>query len=95
MVNSPGRTTDPRRIRRLKAPSTIDVEVDADGAPVSARIGGSMLPVTLARRPWRVDQHWWRAEPVRRTYYRLAIEGWPPVTVYRDDVSGAWHRQEY
>ena len=42
-----------------------------------------------------IDQYWWRAEPVRRTYYRLVVETGPPLTIYRDEGSGEWFRQEY
>jgi hypothetical protein len=51
--------------------------------------------VQLVRRPWRIDQHWWRAEPVSRVYYRVASEDGPPLTIFRDLVTGAWSRQEY
>jgi hypothetical protein len=47
------------------------------------------------RRPWRIDQHWWRGEPVKRDYYRVAVESGPPLTLYRDLASGQWFRQEY
>jgi hypothetical protein len=51
--------------------------------------------VALARRPWRIDQHWWRAGPVRRTYYRVVLPDGLPVTVYYDEVAQTWSRQEY
>ena len=95
MVSHPGRTTDTRRIRRLKASRAIDVEVDATGMPVNVDLGDRMQPVTLARRPWRVDQYWWRAEPVSRVYYRVVAETGPPLTFYLDEISGEWFRQEY
>jgi hypothetical protein len=47
------------------------------------------------RRPWRIDQHWWRGEPVRRDYYRVVTGDGPPLTLYRDLVGGGWFRQEY
>jgi hypothetical protein len=77
------------------------VAVDRDGLPVTITLGEHPYAVHLARRPWRIDQYWWRAEPVRRTYYRLVIspsgatDAGPPLTVYRDEVSGEWFRQEY
>jgi hypothetical protein len=51
--------------------------------------------VKLARRPWRIDQHWWRDEVVSRMYYRIATEDGPPFTVYRNLIGGEWSRQEY
>jgi hypothetical protein len=51
--------------------------------------------VSLIRRPWRIDQHWWRDVAVSRLYYRVASDDSPPLTIYRDLISGDWFRQEY
>jgi hypothetical protein len=96
MVGNPGRTADPRRIRRLKAPAEIEVEADGDGVPRRLRLGsGGWREVALVRRPWRVDQHWWREQSASRLYYRVAPEDAPPVTIYLDLENGRWFRQEY
>ena len=95
MVGNPRRTTDPHRIRRLKTPRALEIEAGEDGVPVRMRLGGAWVDVALVRRPWRIDQHWWRGEAVRRDYYRIAPEDGQAVTVYHDLVSGEWARQEY
>ena len=95
MVSHPGRSPDPRRIRRLKSPGAIEVEVNAEGVPDRLRLQGRWQDVGLVRSPWRIDQHWWRAEPVSRLYYRLAPQDGPPLTIYRDLVTATWARQEY
>ncbi|HWC29471.1 MAG TPA: hypothetical protein VG845_05245 [Dehalococcoidia bacterium] len=58
-------------------------------------LDGVWQDVSLMRRPWRIDQLWWRGEPVRRLYYRVAPEDSAPITLYRDLISGAWARQGY
>ena len=95
MVNDTGRTPDTRRIRRLKSPGAIEIEAGADGVPVRLRLRDRWCDVTLARGPWRVDQHWWRESPISRVYYRVAPEDGPALTIYQDLVSGSWFRQEY
>ena len=95
MVSNTRRATDPRRIRRLKSPRALDVVTDASGMPLRFRHGSTWHNVTLARKPWRIDQHWWRADAIRRDYFRVAPEDGPPLTIYRDLVSGEWARQEY
>jgi hypothetical protein len=95
MVSHTRTTADTRRIRRLKTPGAIEVETNSDGIPLRVRLSGAWRDVSLMRRPWRIDQHWWRGEPVRRDYYRVASEDGPPFTVYRDLISGEWSRQEY
>lgn len=94
MVGHTRGTADTRRIRRLKTPRAVEVEASEDGVPLRVRLG-TWQDVTLVRRPWRIDQHWWRSEPVRRDYYRVAPEDGPPLTLYHDLVSGGWFRQEY
>ena len=95
MVGNTGRTPDPRRIRRLKPPRVFDVQTDANGVPHGVNLHGVWHDVTLARRPWRIDQHWWRGDHIRRDYFRLAVEDGPPLTVYHDLERGTWSRQEY
>jgi hypothetical protein len=57
--------------------------------------GAGWQDVTLVRRPWRIDQHWWREGPISRLYYRVAPADGPPLTVYHDLISDEWSRQEY
>jgi hypothetical protein len=59
------------------------------------RLHGRWLDVRLARRPWKVAQHWWRGMPVSRIYYRVAPEDGPALTIYRDPIANIWARQEY
>jgi hypothetical protein len=73
----------------------VEVETDAEGTPRRLRLGSAWQEVTPARRPWRIDQHWWRGVPVSRVYYRLERADAPPLTVYYDRLSGDWARQEY
>ncbi len=67
----------------------------ADGVPLRLRFNGAWQDVTLVQHPWRIDQHWWRSEPVRRDYYRVTPEDGSPLTLYHDLVSDEWLRQEY
>ena len=95
MVNNTGRTPDTRRIRRLKSPSSIEVEVSAEDVPLRLRFGGVWQEVTPVRPSWRIDQYWWRSLPIGRIYYRVTPADGPALTVYRDLINGEWFRQEY
>lgn len=95
MVSNSRRPSDTRRIRRLKPPQSVEVQAHGDGIPHRLRLSDAWRDLTLVRRPWRVDAHWWRSQPLSRTYYRIAAEDGPPLTVYRDLISGEWFRQEY
>jgi hypothetical protein len=95
MVGNTRATSDTRRIRRLKTPVRIEVQASEDGVPLRLRSAGAWQEVALMRRPWRIDQHWWRGDAVRRDYFRVAPADGPPLTIYRDAVSREWFRQEY
>ncbi len=95
MVTDPGGTTGTRRVRRLKEPRPVSVQSDEDGVPRRLLVGGQWRSLTPVRRPWRVDQLWWRGTPVSRMYHRVAPEDGPPLTLFVDLASGEWYRQEY
>ena len=95
MVSNTGRTTDTRRIRRLKSPQDIEVVVSETGEPERVRLGAVWVDVRLMRRPWSIEQHWWRGAELRRMYYQLEPEDAPPLTIYRDLETGEWSRQRY
>jgi hypothetical protein len=71
------------------------VQTGESGEPLRLRLDGLWQDAALVRRPWRIDQHWWRGEPVSRVYYRLATGERPPLTIYHDLISRQWFRQEY
>ncbi len=100
MVSHTGGEAGPRRVRRLKEPRLLEVRTDEDGSPSaimsSYPAGASWQAVALLRRPWRIDQLWWRpGEAVSRRYYSIAPEDGAPLTLYQDLLSGLWYRQEY
>jgi hypothetical protein len=63
--------------------------------PLRIRLGATWHDVTLARRPWRIDQHWWRDRHIQRDYFRVVPHNGPPVTIYHDLIANNWFRQEY
>jgi hypothetical protein len=95
LVSHTRRPLDTRRIRRLNVPEEFGVEADAEGVPKRICLRGAWQDVTLARRPWRIDQNWWRESQIRREYFRVAPQEGPPLTIYHDLVSDQWARQEY
>jgi len=42
---------------------------------------------------WEIQEEWWRARPVARTYYRVTLEDGRTLTVFRDMVDGGWYVQ--
>lgn len=86
----------PHRLRPLREPRPVAVEADAEGRPVAVRLRpGERLGVAEVQDTWRIDDEWWREQPVSRMYWQLALEDGEVVTVYRDLAAQRWFRQGY
>jgi len=42
---------------------------------------------------WRIDDEWWREQPVSRLYHSLLLEDGRAVTMYQDLAGSRWYRQ--
>jgi len=69
------------------------VEADAEGRPTAVWLSGRRYAVEAVLETWRIDDEWWRPQPVSRVYYALLLEDGRTVTVYRDLASARWWRQ--
>ena len=84
--------------RALNRPRPLRVEADAVGRPVAvwpASGGGHRYGVAEVLESWRIDDEWWREQPVSRMYHSLLLEDGRAVTVYRDLVNERWAMQAY
>jgi hypothetical protein len=82
------------RLRSLNPPRPAGVKVDR-GVPSEVLWRGEWRRSSRVEEVWRVEDGWWRPRPVRRTYFRLALEDGLVVTVYLDHVDGRWWSQRY
>jgi hypothetical protein len=82
-------------LRSLNMPSPIWVRADADGRPRSVRRRDWPEPRRVAKVQdrWRIDDEWWREQPLSRMYYVLRLEDETVVTVYHDMVKDRWYEQ--
>ena len=78
-----------RRLRQLNQPRPVHVEADASGTPLSVE----RHAVEAALETWRIEDEWWRAQPISRFYWRLLLEDGRTIDVYRDGER--WYRQAY
>ena len=56
--------------------------------------GRNRCRVTV-RSVWRIDDEWWRGEPVSRLYYSVLLETGVVMTIFRDLTTNKWHKQRY
>ncbi|HZP26092.1 MAG TPA: hypothetical protein VFB90_03495 [Dehalococcoidia bacterium] len=76
----------------MNRPRPLQVEEDAEGKPIAVRLAGRR-EVQAVLETWRIDDEWWRPQPVSRTYFSLLLEDGRTLTVYRDAVG--WAAQDY
>jgi hypothetical protein len=83
----------PRRLRALHRPAQIEVEVA--GETLAAVHLGRRIAVEETLETWRIDDEWWRSQPLSREYRRVLLEDGRTVDVFRDLATGRWFRQAY
>ena len=94
-------------LRPIGLPRPVAVQEDALGLPATVvraaahsahsahAPSGTPVCVEQVEEVWRIAEAWWREAPQARTYYRVILEGGRPLTLFRDDTTGAWFEQSY
>ena len=94
MVENTGKTLRADTYKPVNTPEALQIEEDAAGLPVAVRLKRRQAVATIEDR-WRIDDEWWRAEPVSRLYYNILLASGQRLVFYKDLVSGSWYEQEY
>ena len=94
MVENPGAALHADAAKPVNTPEPVRVEEDASGLPLAVRLPRRQRIVAIEDK-WRIDDEWWRKEPVSRFYYNVLLASGQKVVLYKDLVSGGWYKQEY
>ena len=94
MVENPGETLYTDTHKPVNAPGLIKVEADANGLPVAVRLPRRQA-ITSIEDLWRIDDEWWRSEPVSRLYYHVRLTSGQRLVLYHDLIDNRWYRQSY
>lgn len=92
MVKDTGEALCPVTFKPVNQPEAEDVEEDAAGLPVALRAKRRQLIRAIDDR-WRLDDEWWRSEPISRMYYAVRLASGKKLVIYKDLVGGGWYRQ--
>ena len=70
------------------------MEEDASGLPAAVR-GKRRQVITAIEDRWRIDDEWWRVEPISRLYCAVRLASGQRLVLYKDLVTGEWYEQKY
>ena len=94
MVKNPGETLRAGAYKPLNTPESIQVDEDAEGLPLAVREKRRQCIETIDDC-WRLDDEWWRPEPVSRLYYAIRLASGQKLVIYKDLTNESWYRQSY
>jgi hypothetical protein len=83
------------QLQALNSPRPVRIDTNAEGEPVAFYSPLRRYEVEEIVERWRIDDDWWREQPISRLYFRLLLEGGAIVDVFHDLVSGRWAKQSY
>ncbi len=91
MVENSGKTLRTNTIK-LTTPEKIWIHESASGLPLALKAPGRQSIATIEDK-WRIDDEWWRSEPVSRLYYAAITASGQRLVIYKDLVDKHWYRQ--
>jgi hypothetical protein len=94
MVENTGKTLRADTYKPLNMPEALQVEEDASGLPVAVKLKRRQAVISIEDR-WRLDDEWWRTEPVSRLYYNILLASGMHLVLYKDLGTGGWYQQDY
>jgi hypothetical protein len=94
VVENTGKTLRADTYKPVNAPEVLKVDEDASGLPLAVKLKRREAVISIEDR-WRIDDEWWRAEPVLRLYYNVLLASGQRLVLYKNLVTGEWYEQEY
>ena len=94
MVEDTGKTLRTDTYRPVNTPEPVSVEEDTAGRPVAFRKKRRQKIAAIDDR-WRIDDEWWRPEPVARLYYAIRLASGERLVLFQDMAGGSWYEQDY
>jgi hypothetical protein len=94
MVSHTGKTLCTDTFKPVNMPEILNVEVNSSGLPAAVKNPRRQIVKSIEDQ-WRIDDEWWRSEPVSRLYYAVMLTSGHHLTLYHDLITGNWYKQKY
>jgi len=92
MVENSGKATGTGSYQPVNAPELVTVEEDTLSLP-EAVVVRRRQPIAAIEDRWRIDDEWWRREPVSRLYYAVLLKSGHRLVLYKDLIENRWYQQ--
>lgn len=94
MVADSRKTLRADSLKPVNLPEPVLVELDASGQPQAVKLPRRQAIIAIDDM-WRLDDEWWRSEPVSRLYWTVRLASGNRLVIYQDLIDGGWYRQSY
>jgi hypothetical protein len=94
VVTDTGKTLRAGTCKPVNTPEALKTEEDPTGLPLAVKIKRRQAVISI-EDSWRLDDEWWRAEPVSRLYYNVLLASGQRLVLYKDLITGGWYQQDY
>ena len=79
--------------RAINKPIPVSVMCNRQGLPKSIKLNGRWINVLSIEDRWRIDDEWWRDQPINRMYFSCNLYGEVIITFYHDLTNQLWYLQ--
>jgi hypothetical protein len=78
----------------LNRPEVLFVEEGYSGLPVAIKLKQRHTIIAI-EDCWRIDDEWWRTEPVSRLYYAVILDSGSRMILCKNLIDKRWYQQTY
>ena len=94
MVADTGKTLRADTAKPVNLPEPLAVEEGPDGLPAFVKLKRRQKIIAV-EDCWRIDDEWWRSEPVSRLYYAVILASGQRLILSKNLIANCWYRQSY
>ena len=94
MVADTGKTLRTDTAKPVNLPEPLAVEENVDGLPAFVKLKRRQKIIAV-EDCWRIDDEWWRSEPVSRLYYAVILASGQRLILSKNLIANCWYRQSY
>jgi len=92
MVEDTRKTLHTDTYRTLNQPEPVEVKETLSSLPLVIKTERPQTVASIDER-WRIDDEWWRREPISRLYYSIRLDSGYRLVLFKDLFNNHWYQQ--